>query len=206
MLPKQQEKNSMNSTRKTLLSLCAALLLTFGVYACKSTSDQSSVNNGTQAGSTVSQNTTGDMNTAGLNNSTGAYVGGSGVPAQADQPTSLDASSRVGGRENVQAATADNSYAGTGQTLITSNGAKTTTTTTYSTPTVVTTAPVAPNTTATITTTTTPVTTAEVTSPTVTETTTTTTETTPMVSSTQESTTTTTTPAETTTHTRMHKD
>jgi len=124
----------MNSTRKTLLSLCAALLLTFGVYACKSTSDQSSVNNGTQAGSTVSQNTTGDMNTAGLNNSTGAYVGGSGVPAQADQPTSLDASSRVGGRENVQAATADNSYAGTGQTLITSKGTKTTTTTTETVP------------------------------------------------------------------------
>ncbi|HMJ83249.1 MAG TPA: hypothetical protein VK504_08795 [Vicinamibacterales bacterium] len=188
----------MNSTRKTLLSLCAALLLTFGVYACKSTSDQSSVNNGTQAGSTVSQNTTGDMNTAGLNNSTGAYVGGSGVPAQADQPTSLDASSRVGGRENVQAATADNSYAGTGQTLITSKGTKTTTTTTYATPTVVTTAPVVPNTTETITTT-------EVTPPTVTETTTTTTETVPMVSSVQE-TTTTTTPAETTTHTRMHKD
>jgi hypothetical protein len=196
----------MNSTRKTLLSLCAALLLTLGVVACKSTSDQSSVNNGTQAGSTVSQNTTGDVNTAGLNNSTGAYVGGSGVPAQADQPTSLDASSRVGGRENVQVATADNSYAGTGQTLITSNGAKTTTTTTYSTPTVVTTAPVAPNTTETITTTTTtPVVTTEVTTPTVTETTTTT-ETTPMVSSVQESTTTTTTPAETTTHRRMHKD
>jgi hypothetical protein len=198
----------MNSTRKTLLSLCAALLLTLGVFACKSTSDQSSVTNGTQAGSTVSQNSTGEVNTAGLNNSTGAYVGGSGVPAQADQPTSMgDASSRVGGRENVQAATADNSYAGTGQTLITSNGAKTTTTTTYSTPTVVTTAPVAPNTTETITTTT-PVTTAEVTTPTVTETTTTTTETTPMVSSVQESTTTTTTPAETTTttHRRMHKD
>lgn len=196
----------MNNTRKTILSLCAALLLTLGVVACKSTSDQSSVNNGTQAGSTVSQNSTGEVNTAGLNNSTGAYVGGSGMPAQADQPTSIDASSRVGGRENVQVATADNSYAGTGQTLITSNGAKTTTTTTYSTPTVVTTAPVAPNTTETITTTTTPVTTAEVTEPTVTETTTTTTETTPMVSSTQESTTTTTTPAETTTHTRMHKD
>jgi len=201
----------MNSTRKTILSLCAALLLTLGVVACKSTSDQSSVNNGTQAGATVSQNSTGEVNTAGLNNSTGAYVGGSGVPAQADQPTSLDASSRVGGRENVQVATADNSYAGTGQTLITSNGAKTTTTTTYSTPTVVTTAPVAPNTTETITTTT-PVVTTEVTTPTVTETTTTTTDTTadttPMVSSTQESTTTTTTPAETTTttHRRMHKD
>jgi hypothetical protein len=199
----------MNSTRKTLLSLCAALLLTLGVVACKSTSDQSSVNNGTQAGSTVSQNTTGEVNTAGLNNSTGAYVGGSGVPAQADQPTSMaDANSRVGGRENVQAATADNSYAGTGQTLITSNGAKTTTTTTYSTPTVVATAPVAPNTTETIVTTT-PVVTTEVTTPTVTETetTTTTTETTPMVSSVQESTTTTTTPTETTTtHRRMHKD
>lgn len=197
----------MNNTRKTILSLCAALLLTLGVVACKSTSDQSSVNNGTQAGSTVSQNTTGEVNTAGLNNSTGAYVGGSGVAAQNDQPTSMgDAGTRVGGRENVQAATADNSYAGTGQTLITSSGAKTTTTTTYSTPTVVTTAPVAPNTTETITTTTTPVTTVEVTEPTVTETTTTTTETTPMVSSTQETTTTTTTPAETTTHTRMHKD
>lgn len=187
----------MNSTRKTLLSLCSALLLVFGAYACKSSSSTSTT----------------DVNTAGLNNSTGAYVGGSGQPGTGDSNNATtEADSRVGGRENVQAATADTSYSGTGQTLVTSGQKTTTTTTTYSTPTVVATAPVAPNTTTEITTITpAPVTTAEVTTPAVTETetTTTTTETTaPMTSSVQESTTTTTTPTETTTttHRRMHKD
>jgi hypothetical protein len=203
----------MNSTRKMLLSLCSVLLLTFGAFACKSTSDQSSVNNGTQAGSTVSQNTAGDVNTAGLGNSTGAYVGGSGGTASEPTSSITDANNRVGGRENQRMAPADTSYSGTGQTLVTSNGTNTvatTSTTTYSTPTVVTTAPVAPNTTATVDTTatmSTPVTTAEVTTPTTTDTytSTTTTDTTPMTSSVQESTTTT-TPATTTTHRRMHKD
>jgi hypothetical protein len=187
----------MNSTRKTLLSLCSALLLMFGAYACKSSSSTSTT----------------DVNTAGLNNSTGAYVGGSAQPGTGvSTDDTTEANSRVGGRENVQAATADTSYSGTGQTLVTSGQkATTTTTTTNSTPTVVATAPVAPNTTTEITTITpAPVTTAEVTTPTVTETQTTTTETTaPMTSSVQESTTTTTTPTETTTtttHRRMHKD
>lgn len=209
--------------KNTILTLGSALLLTLGTYACSS-SGQSSVNNGTPASATVAQNSTGDVNTAGLNNSTGAYSGGNAMPSgpanvsaetmgEQNQATS---GNRVGGKELVQAAPSDTSYAGTGQTLITSSGSKTassnvpvttttTSTTTYSTPTVVQTAPVtvAPNTdtTATITTTT-PVTTAEVTTPTVTENTTTET---PMTSSTQESTSTTTT---TTTHThrRMHKD
>jgi len=171
----------MNSTRKTLLSLCSALLLVFGAYACKSSSS------------------TTDVNTAGLNSSTGAYAGASGQPSQEMSADHVgEGSSGVGGRENVQAATPDTSYSGTGQSLITSGGAKTTTTTTttYATPTVVATAPVAPNTTTEIVTTT----------PVVTETTTTTTETVPMTSSVQETTTTTTTPAEPATHTRMHKD
>ena len=204
----------MNNTRKMLLSLCSVLLLTFGAFACKSTTDQSSVNNGTQAGATVSQNTSGDVNTAGLNNSTGAYVGGSGGVASEPMNSAAEANNRVGGRENHQMAPADTSYSGTGQTLVTSNGTNTvatTSTTTYSTPTVVATAPVAPNTTATVDTTATistptTVTTTEVTTPTVTETTTTTTDTTPMTSSVQESTTSTTTPTTTTTHRRMHKD
>jgi hypothetical protein len=183
----------MKSTRKTLLSLCSALLLMFGLYACKSSSSTSTT----------------DVNTAGLNNSTGAYVGGSGQPGTDVNTNSVaEANSRVGGRENVQAAPVDTSYSGTGQTLVTSGQKTTTTTTTYSTPTVVATAPVAPNTTTEITTITpAPVTTAEVTTPTITETTTTET-TAPMTSSVQESTTTTTTPTETTTttHRRMHKD
>jgi len=183
----------MNGTRKMLLSLCAILLLTFGVFACKSSSS-----------------TTG-QNTAGLNNSTGAYTGGSQEPnAAPNVSTEANANAQVGGRELTQSQTADNSYSGTGQTLVQSNAQKTasttTTTTTYSTPTVVQTAPtvVEPNTTQTVVTT--PVTTAEVTTPpVVTETQTTTTETTaPMTSSTQESTTTTT--EKTTTHHRMHKD
>jgi hypothetical protein len=200
--------NLKMNKRKMLLSLFSALLLIVGVYSCKS-SGQSSVNNGTQAGSTVSQNSTGDSNTVGLSNSTGAYAGGSA--AVSGSSAMADASdSRAGARENVQQASADSSYSGTGQTLMTSSGSKsaasntsvtTTSTTTYTTPVVETTAPpVVPNTTEVVTTT--PVTTAEVTTPTVTETTTT--ETTPMTSSTQE--TTTTTKTETTTHRRMHKD
>lgn len=188
----------MNGTRKMLLSLCAILLLTFGVFACKSSSS-----------------TTG-QNTAGLNNSTGAYTGGSQEPQSAENVSAeARANTQMGSHDLNQAQSADTSYSGTGQTLVQSNAQKsasttTTTTTTYSTPTVVQTAPtvVQPNTTETVVTT--PVTTAEVTTPTVTETQTTTTETTaPMTSSTQESTTTTTTPTETTTtthHRRMHKD
>src|SRR3954454_1358701 len=144
----------MNSTRKTILTLGSALLLTFGTYACKS-SGQSSVNNGTTASSTVAQNSTGDVNTAGLNNSTGAYSGGSAMPGgpanvNADIPPdstqSAAATAGVNNREKWQAAPADNSYSGTGQTLITSSGSKTassntpvntTSTTTYSTPTTV---------------------------------------------------------------------
>jgi hypothetical protein len=158
------------------------------------------------------------MNTAGLNNSTGAYTGGSQEMNKAPEVSAeANAQARPGARENTQAVTPDNSYSGTGQTLVTSNGQRaavnTKSTTTYSTPTVVQSAPtvVAPNTTATETTTvTTPVTTAEITTPSTssstTTTETTTTETTaPMTSSTQE-TTATTTPTTTTTHRRMHKD
>src|SRR3954452_18673098 len=117
----------MNSTRKTILTLGSALLLTFGTYACKS-SGQSSVNNGTTASSTVSQNSTGDVNTAGLNNSTGSYSAGPAAmpngPANSSAEIPPDATqaasnTRPGSRENYQAAPADNSYSGTGQTLIT---------------------------------------------------------------------------------------
>src|SRR5437763_17021688 len=100
------------NTRKTILTLGSALLLTFGTYACKS-SGQSSVNNGTPASTTVSQNSTGDVNTAGLNNSTGAYSGGSAMPSgpanvtaetNAENASTATSNTRVGGRENTQAA------------------------------------------------------------------------------------------------------
>ena len=184
--------------RKALFSLFAVLLLTFGVFACSSSSDQTA-------------------NTAGLNNSTGTYSGGSMPPpgiASGDnnEPTS---NSRVGARENVRQATADTSYSGTGQSLLSSSGSQTassnqvntstTSTTTYTAPTTTVTtietspAVVEPNTD----------TTAVVTTPS-TETTITTTETTPtMTSSGQEdttATTTTTTTTDTTTHRRMHKE
>src|ERR1041385_5068968 len=169
-------RKSMNGTRKMLLSLFAVLLLTFGVLACKSTSST------TTSTTSASSNTTGDMNTAGLNNSTGAYTGGSQEMNKAPEVSAeANAQARPGARENTQAVTPDNSYSGTGQTLVTSNGQRaavnTKSTTTYSTPTVVQSAPtvVAPNTTATETTTvTTPVTTAEITTPSTSSSTTTT--------------------------------
>jgi len=146
----------MNGTRKMLLSLCAILLLTFGVFACKSSS------------------TTTAPNTVGLNNSTGAYTGGSQEPNAAESvSTEAKANTQMGSHDLTQAQNPDTSYSGTGQALVQSNAqrtasASTTTTTTYSTPTVVQTAPavVQPNTTETVVTT--PVTTAEVTTPTVT--------------------------------------